>query len=159
MEKRCLALLIILAVALVAMDAGAVTYRNDGSGSVILKNMQGNPVILAPGNTLETYYFSDDANLTKTADTPYWNQWIDSDTVTATAEGANVSIDPATVYFTIFKITGTITVYIQSDQNSPAVLENWTSDDPIIQIPIKGRCNNIEIEGTGTCVVVQYLEQ
>jgi len=151
--------LVILALVIFVQAAFAVTYRNDGSSTVILKNKSGDQVTLAPGATLETYYFNDNASLTKTADTPYWNQAIDRDTVTATAGGANVSIDPDTAYVLIFKITGTITVYIQSDQNTPAVLKDWTADDPIIQIPVKGRCDNIEIEGTGTCEVVQYPEQ
>jgi hypothetical protein len=158
MKKFKVILMIVLAVIMVT-SAFAVTYQNNSSSNVILRNKQGNSVVLAPGKTIETYYYSSDTNLTKTADTPFWNRVIGRETITATAGGVDASIDPDTDIVMIFQISSTISVYIQSDTNTPPALLDWTIVNPIIQIPVRGRCDNLVIKGSGTCEVVQYRDE
>jgi hypothetical protein len=133
------------------------TYKNNGSSNVILKNKQGNQVILSPGETLETYYFNNNSDLVKIADTPFWNRVVAKTNITLSSTAQDVAIDLTADYVAIFQISDTVTAYIQSESNTPAELTDWSSDDPIILIPAKGRFNKLVVKGVGTCVICQYI--
>lgn len=138
--------------------AEAVTYTNNTSNIIYLKDSSGTMTPLQPGSSIQTIYYSDHAGLIETSELPYWNWASGTSTVTVTAAGTDVAISATTEYVIISQITGTITVFLQDDDNTPAILTNWTEDEPVLVIPVKGRCDNLEIEGSGTCEVTQYTE-
>lgn len=152
----CLSFVLVMIV-FASTPAIGVTYRNDGTSIVMVKNKRGKQVVLPPGKTIRTYYYSKDKNLTKISDEPYWKYVKDRKMVVATPEGTPVGIDTESNYFMIFKIQTSVTVYIQAKENTPPILKNWTEDDPMMQIPIKGRCDKIVIVGNGSCEVVQFI--
>lgn len=112
----------------------------------------------APSESRAVMYYSDNANLTVDSDSPYYNRLNSITEVTgisATATDVTISLD--TDYVIIFHITSTIDVFIQDEANTPAELQDWTSTDAVIEIPAKGKFNNIAIIGTGSCSVYQYV--
>lgn len=147
---------IVLSLIMLVTEAFAVTYRNDGSGSVIMRDKYENQVVLYPGQTIETYYYNTSPGLTKTSDAPYYNRVMASTAVTLSVTPTEVAVNLQTNWILVLKITGTVNAYAQSTSNTPAELANWTEDDPIIQIPANGKFDKLALTGSGTCVVMQY---
>ncbi|MBU1193955.1 MAG: hypothetical protein KKE62_02020 [Proteobacteria bacterium] len=144
-----------------SIQAHAVTYRNDGSSSVTIRNKHGNIQIVYPNETIETYYYVDltqaqYTDLTKVSDTPYAKFALATDAVTATTEGVDVAIDLDADFLMITLVTGTIDVYAQSDANTPPIFTGVSSDVDNTNLPLHGMFDNIVIKGTGTCQITQY---
>jgi len=157
--KTTLILIYMVAMLSAWTDLHAVTYRNDGAGAVPVTNAAGNLLMLYPGQTLETYTYSDNPALTKTSDEPYYNRVLATNSVTLSGTPQAVSVDLSTDWIIITQITGSVTVYIQAVTNTPAELTDWTDDDPIIFIPAKGKFSQLMVTGSGNCRVQQYRSE
>jgi len=132
------------------------TYTNNTTSDLIILGKNGESYPVAAGASIAVPFYTLDTRFTKTAETPYYNRVKAITTVTLTGVAQNVAISLDTNYFIVAKITGTVTVFIQAEANTPAELLTWTVEDPIVQIPAKGRFNNIAVLGSGTCNIIQY---
>lgn len=136
------------------------TYKNETNEGKWVKSMTGVTVALEPGETIETYFFHDhDAlGLTLVSDAPYYNRVAARHVVEASAEGVAVPVSLGTARVLVERITGTISVYRQSQDNTPPELADRTADDLIAIIPAGGLYNQLVVVGTGTCDIVEYAE-
>lgn len=159
--KKLSTILLIFILVMSATNIFAVTYRNDGTSNVILRDKSDNPVILAPEGTLETYYYVDltkpaYSDITKVTDLPYSKFSLANNSVVATTSGVDVPIHLDANFGVITLITGTIDVYFQHVDNTPPVFSGLTGDMEITKFPLDGTCDNLVITGTGTCQINQY---
>ena len=129
------------------------TFQNNTDSAIKVTDISGKAYMLPPTASFVTHSYNVDSALTKISDEPMWNRIAKRTTATA---GETISVSPSSEWLLIEKISDSISVYIQSTDNTPPEYANRTSDDGIIQIPIKGRCDQIVITGTGTCDVVEY---
>ncbi len=136
----------------------ALTLKN--ATNIVQKHVVDGRVISAvnPGDTLETPFYPDSGtNLTITAHTPYFNRITASTTVSAVATpGVTVVLQAETKYIGVFSITGSVSVYKQTEANIPPELTTWTSDEPSFLIPVDNRFTQVIIIGSGTCQLVEY---
>jgi len=135
------------------------TYTNNTTAPIYILGSHGITREVAPGATLATKYFCDHAanGLTKDSDAPLYNRVKARHTVTLTDVAQDVEIDLETTYVAVVQITGAITAYCQSVSNTPPELEDWTSDDPIVQIPAAARFTKLVVTGYGTCEIIEYV--
>lgn len=145
--------LVIMLLIILAGLAQAVTYRNDGTGPVILKDKNGKQTVLQPGNTIETYYYSNDSNLTKTSDEPYVNPALQRDDVSG---GSSASMNLNANFVILRIISGTVSVYAQTTSNTPPIVDGWGDDDTRIQFPYDGTYDTLVVTGPGTVRIEQY---
>ena len=101
------------------------TYRNDGDRSASVKNTAGNSVLVAPGETIETYEVLTLPGMTKTAEAPYWNPATAVHAVTSSGVGDDKTIalnslaDAVEVYNAG---AGLITIYLRDKTNTPGLV-------------------------------------
>lgn len=151
------AFLLVLFLLIFVTDGYSVTYRNDGAENIGVEDINGTNIDVSPGGTVQTYTYLSIPNFTKTSDEPYWNGVVSVAALTSlSTTPQNVIVDPETDYFIVVQITGTVDVYIQAVANTPAVLKDWTEDNPVMAIPARNRFDNLAITGSGNCVVYQY---
>ena len=132
------------------------TYQNDTATVQNLKGPRSSGIQVAAGATVEVMFYTDDANFSLTDVEPYVNRVLNRQEITLTGTAQDVTILLNTDYVIVFKITDSVTVYSQAEANTPPELNEWTAEDPVIQIPAKGRFNNLAMLGSGTCEVVEY---
>ena len=133
------------------------TFINNKSYNIKAVDISGNNIIVAPTESFTTFSYDVDANFTKTSDTPMWNRVKNRQTITATGVGAIVAISVKTQEILIEKISDSISVFIQEKTNTPAWFDSRIFDDLYIFLPVKGRCDQLVITGTGTCDIVEYI--
>ena len=132
------------------------TYRNDTSTNLILRGPNGQMANFTANETKATAFYSDSDGFTKTLDTPYLNRIAARETVTLSSTASTVTVALNVEEIAIFQITNSVNVFLQVEANTPAVLSAWTANDPVILIPAAGKFTQLQLTGTGTCVVVQY---
>jgi len=132
------------------------TYTNNSSGALKIVNFLGVEEMVLPGNNVQIDHYFDNDDFTLAADTPYYNRVVNRQTVTLSGTAAEIDIGSTTDYITVLKITGEVTVYCQSTDNTPPELNEWLAEDPIIQIPAKRKFNKLALTGSGTCEVIEY---
>ena len=134
------------------------TYRNDGTESFKIKKTTGVEVIIAPGQTVETYAPTP-SFFTRINDLPYWNRIVDRQQITLSSTPQTISISAETKFVLFLQITATLTVYTQSQTNTPPEYRDHTFNDPIIRIPANGRFDQVVVTGAGTCEMIEYRSQ
>lgn len=99
------------------------TYRNDGIVSCRVVGIDGIPVDVTPGRTIETYSLLSESFMTQVEVVPYWNPFKGVDTLVGSiGEDAAVVIDSNTKSIRILNFSGvTITVYFSSVANIPGL--------------------------------------
>lgn len=132
------------------------TYENDTATDLILRGPNGAQAHFTANETKAVAFYSDSDGFTKTLDTPYLNRIAARETVTLSATASTVTVGLHVSELAIFQITGSVSVYLQNEANTPAELDAWTANDPVILIPAAGKFTQLQLTGTGTCVVVQY---
>ena len=135
------------------------TYRNDGPEEITVEETDGRVEFnktLKPGEQAETWRYYDNPDLTKLSDSPMYNRVVGRQTVTLSATPQDVPISLNADWVLIYAITGAVTAYRQSADNTPAEYAAHTDDDPKIQIPAKATFDKLVVSGSGTCEVVQY---
>jgi len=101
------------------------TYKNDGGRSVSVKNTAGVSVLVAPGETIETYEVLTVAGMTKTAEAPYYNPATAVHAVTSTgaSDDKTVALDSLADAVEIYNAgSGLVTVYLRSKSNTPGLV-------------------------------------
>ena len=97
------------------------TYRNDGSSYVPVYDTTWCRQMLAPGGTIETYYFHDNQNLTKTADSPRYNPVVAACDVTSTGAEITVLGTAKAVEVINTSTSVTVSIYLGASTNTPAI--------------------------------------
>ena len=99
-------------------------YRNDGAQGHMVINTAGSRVLVAPGESVETYRIYDLDGLTKTADTPRYNPMVANNMITAAgAEDIEVAVGAETDNIAIInKDTSDVTVFWGSADNTPGTV-------------------------------------
>ena len=133
-------------------------YRNDSNQQHAMETWAGHLKIVNPGDTIETKKYYSISGVTKISDSPCYNRVVARHSVEASAGGVAVPISLSTARVLVERITGTISVYRQTIANVPAELADRTAYDLIAIIPADGLYDQLVVEGTGTCDVVEYAE-
>jgi hypothetical protein len=141
--------------------------RNDGTAQVTVVDKNGNARILSPGETLETYFFSSNANVTVVSHAPVWTRVVSRAEIDLSDideayqsdisgfSGAVVPVSAETDQVYILKITGEITVYKQATSVTPE-MKDRDDASPYIAIDARQTMTRLLISGTGEVEVVQY---
>lgn len=132
------------------------TYTNNHHKSITVLDERGVAKQLEPGESIETWFFSDDTNLTKDSDTPLFPRMAGGESVTAIAGGVEVPISPRCDYITVEQITGTISVYADAETNEQLLLLDKTGEDAVKVIDAFGTIGKLIVKGSGDCVVYQH---
>lgn len=144
--------------------------RNDGAGTKSVRGKDGMTNILEPGQTVETYYFSADPEITVVNNEPLISHAMGLVELDFTQDipaehasdvpgfsGAKVDIDLAAdaVYLQIE--SGSVTVYRQHPDQDPE-LKDWTESMPMVPITAKGTMTKLYVSGTGQVKIMQWRE-
>lgn len=164
MHKTFLTILVITAMMLAGAwtAAMAATYRNDGSGTIIVTNSTGQPQAVRPGASISTSYVPADANMTKTAETPYFNPIVARHIVASTGVGNDQVVDlntDETTHLLVWKVAGgNCSVFYESTSNTPAVAILRAGDQ--YQHDAGGRVDQLVLQfsAAGTCEVIETNE-
>ena len=110
-----------------------------------------------PGQEVTSQYFTTNTNLTLITETPYYNKLAAYNKITGlSATPASLDIDPAADKIVVSQITGSVTVHCQDATNTPAILTDWTSENPVMPIDSDGHFNKLIFTGSGDCSVYQF---
>ena len=135
-------------------------YKNDSAAERI-EVLNGNNVrqTLAPGEQTETLQYYKITDLTKVSDLPYINPVAAYHDETFTSAGSSTVVltDPFIAKVRIQKVSGSFTIYLQAEANTPPVLKDWTDGDYPVDIIIDGRCDQIVIVA-GSAGNIQLVE-
>lgn len=144
-------------VLLVFNIASAVTLENETSNTqkYTLNGKIMGPAF-APSESRSVKYYSDNANLTISADTPYHQIALATNEVTGTTAGTEVTVNLKANFISIRAISGTVNVFSQDKSNTPALVTGWTDDNGVVQFNANGTFNKLVVTGTGTCRITQY---
>lgn len=101
------------------------TYKNDGERSVSVKNTSGISVLVAPGETVETYEVLTISGMTKTAEAPYYNPATAVHAVTSTgaSDDKTVALNSLTDAVEVYNAgAALVTVYLRAKANTPGLV-------------------------------------
>ena len=114
------------------------TYRNDSTHTIRVCGFEySGEIDIPPGEQRATPYYQHTSDLVKISDTPYYNPVMELHEVSSGER--IVPINKDTEILRIQKVSGTtVSVYLQSEDNTPALVKSWDSTDPVIDVPMKG---------------------
>jgi len=116
------------------------TYKNNSKGTIIVENVDGNLVPVAPGESITTNKVISVTGMTQTASTPVYSPVVEIHEVTFTGKGDNQTVELSlgtTKYIQIKKISGILSICILN---------------PRIMIPFTRTSARMTLFGTSTCL-------
>ncbi len=135
------------------------TYRNDGNSHIHVVNTEGGNRMLGPGESVETYIYQSNPDLTKTAETPYWNPVAAVTTVSSTGVGDDqeITLNAATDTVKIWSVDPgrVVTVYLEAEANTPPVAIIRSGDMAIIKVAGRASKLVLKFSVTGSCEVFE----
>jgi hypothetical protein len=140
------------------------TYKNNSKGTIIVENVDGNLVPVAPGESITTNKVISVTGMTQTASTPVYSPVVEIHEVTFTGKGDNQTVELSlgtTKYIQIKKISGILEIdlYFESTDNDP-VYADIGADDPVRDIDVFNKVSQVVLVPMvdGTCQLVEYKE-
>ena len=140
------------------------TYRNDTKGTVIVENVDGTLIPVAPGESIQTNKVISVTGMTQTASTPTYSPVVEIHDVTFTARDDNQTVELSvgtTKYIRIKKISAPLDIdlYFESTDND-AILTDIDADDPVRDIDVYNKVSQVVLVPSldGSCQVIEYKE-
>jgi len=135
-------------------------YKNESTANIRVVDENGKEKVLAPGSISFTDRYYKIADLTKLSDLPYINivAAYHVETFTVAESHTIVLTDPSIPKIRIQKADGNFDIFLQSESNTPAILQSWESTDFPIDIVINGICDQIIVKSNDPSGTIQILE-
>lgn len=136
-------------------------YKNESTANIRIVDENGKEKVLIPGATSFTNKYYKITDLTKLDDEPYINivAAYHVETFTSAESHTIVLTDPSIPKIRIQKASGDFDIFLQSESNTPAILQNWgTATDTTIDININGNCDQIIVKSNGVTGTIHIVE-
>lgn len=145
--------------------------RNDSTSTKPVRDKNGLTQILQPGESITTYYFSADPEITVVNIEPLLTHNIgtaeldftsaipvayQSDVGGFTGAKIDISLDSDVIWMQIE--SGEVTIYRQHPDQDPELIE-WTDTLPVLPLTAKGTLTKLYVSGTGQVKIVQWRRE